>query len=55
MTPENFAYKLQRLVHEANAAQVPLEDMYHAVHGQDLLLETLLKLEIEKAYKERYE
>lgn len=55
MTPANFEYQLQQLIHEANAAQVPLESMYHAVHGQDLLLETLLKLEIEKAYKERYE
>lgn len=54
MNAANFEYRLQQLIHEANAAQIPIDDLYHAVHGQSLILETLLKLEIEHAYKERF-
>ena len=54
MNAANFEYRLQQLIHEANAAEIPIDDLYQAVHGQSLILETLLRLSIEQAYKERF-
>jgi hypothetical protein len=54
MNAAEFGVKLQQLMYEANAAEISIDDLYLAVHGQSLLLETLLKLEIEQAYKERF-
>ena len=54
MNIDNFEYQLQKLIHEANAAGIDIGEVYKAVHGQDVLLETLLRVEIEKAYKERF-
>jgi len=54
MTANDFAVALQQLVHEANASQVAIDDLYAILHGQSLIMETLLKLEIEQAYKERF-
>lgn len=49
-----FEWKLQQLLHEANTASVQIDDIYKALHGQALITETLLKLEIERAYNERF-
>lgn len=54
MDAQAFEWKLQQLVHEANAAGVQIDDVYKALHGQALIAETILKLEIEQAYKERF-
>jgi hypothetical protein len=50
----HFEVELQRLVQEANTAGIPIDDVYNALHGQALIAETILKLEIEQAYKERF-
>lgn len=54
MNAEKFEWNLQKLLHEANAAGVQIDDVYKALHGQALIAETLLRLEIEQAYKERF-
>ena len=54
MDAQVFEWKLQQLLHEANAAGVQIDDVYKALHGQTLLTETILRLEIEQAYKERF-
>ncbi len=54
MDARDFEWKLQKLLHEANAAGVQIDDVYKALNGQTLIAETLLKLEIEQAYKERF-
>jgi hypothetical protein len=54
MNIDNFEYQLQKLIHEANAAGIDIGDLYSRLHTQDVLLETLLRLEVENAYKERF-
>lgn len=54
MTIDDFKVELQNLIHEANSARIDIGDLYSEVHTQGILLETLLRLEIENAYKERF-
>ena len=54
MTKDEFHVAIQRLFHEANVAEIDIGDIYHILHGQALIAETILKLSIEKAYKARW-
>lgn len=54
MNVANFEYQLQQLIHEANASNISLDELYAILNGQTLIMETLLRLEIEQAYKERF-
>jgi hypothetical protein len=54
MTKDEFHVAIQRLFHEANVAEIDIGDIYHILHGQALIAETILKLSIEKAYKDRW-
>lgn len=51
MTADDFEVKLQELVHQANQEEIPIDDVYSR---QVLIVETILRLSIEKAYKERF-
>ncbi len=54
MTEDEFEYRLQKLVHEANAEEVPIDYIYSILNRQTIIAETILRLSIEKAYKERF-
>jgi hypothetical protein len=54
MTIDDFEVALQRLFSEANREELDIGDIYHVLHGQTIIAETILKLSIEKAYKERW-
>ena len=54
MDASEFEWKLQKLVHEANAAGIQIDDVFKTLSGQTLIAETILRLEIEQAYKERF-
>ena len=54
MTKEDFELAIQQLFHQANKEELDIGDIYHVLHGQALIAETILKLSIEKAYKERW-
>ncbi len=54
MTKNEFHVAIQRLFHEANKEELDIGDIYQVLHGQALIAETILKLSIEKAYKERW-
>lgn len=54
MTESDFEYKLQQLVKEANTEEIPIDDIYSILNRQTILAETILRLSIEKAYKERF-
>lgn len=38
----------------ANRADLDIGDVYHVLNGQKIIAETILKLSIENAYKERF-
>ena len=54
MNSNEFEYELQRLVHLANQEEVPIDYVYDALNRQTIIAETILRLSIEKAYKERF-
>lgn len=54
MTPEDFEYRLQKLVHEANSEEIPIDYIYSILNRQTMIAETILRLSIEMAYKERF-
>jgi len=54
MTADDFEVKLQELVHQANQEEIPIDDVYSILDRQVLIAETILRLSIEKAYKERF-
>jgi hypothetical protein len=54
MTADEFKYKLQQLVHEANVEEIPIDDVYSILDRQTIIAETILRLSIESAYKERF-
>lgn len=54
MTENDFEYQLQKLVHEANAEEVPIDYVYSILNRQTIIAETILRLGIEQAYKERF-
>jgi len=54
MTIDDFEYEIQRLVHLANQEEIPIDDIYNVLNRQTIIAETILRLSIEKAYKERF-
>jgi len=54
MTLQEFHEGIQRLFFEANQSNLDIGDIYHVLDGQKIIAETILKLSIENAYKERF-
>jgi hypothetical protein len=54
MIKEEFNRSLIKLVHEANANELPIDDVFEVLNAQRIIAETILRLSIEKAYKERF-
>lgn len=54
MKLDDFHNAIQRLFFEANQAGLDIGDIYHVLDGQKIIAETILKLSIENAYKERF-
>ena len=54
MTLDEFHTSIQRLIFEANQAELDIGDIYQVLNGQTIIAETILKLSIENAYKERF-
>ena len=54
MTEVDFEIELQDLVHRANCEEVPIDYIYSILNRQTIIAETILRLSIEKAYKERF-
>jgi hypothetical protein len=55
MTLDEFHKGIQFLFSEANRAGLDIGDIYHVLDGQKIIAETILKLSIENAYKERFD
>lgn len=54
MTKDEFHVAIQQLFHQANKEELDIGDIYHILHGQALIAETILKLSIEKEYKAKW-
>jgi len=54
MTLDDFHVGIQQLFFQANQAGLDIGDIYHVLDGQKIIAETILKLSIENAYKERF-
>lgn len=54
MTLDEFHVSVQQLFAEANRSSLDIGDIYHVLNGQKIIAETILKLSIENAYKERF-
>ena len=54
MTLDEFHAAIQLLFNQANRAGLDIGDIYHVLDGQKIIAETILKLSIENAYKERF-
>ena len=54
MNEIDFEVELQDLVHRANREEVPIDYIYSILNRQTIIAETILRLGIEKAYKERF-
>lgn len=54
MTVDDFEIAIQQLFAQANREELDIGDVYHVLHGQTMIAETILKLTIEKAYKDRW-
>ena len=54
MTVEDFELAIQQLFAKANEEELPIDYIYDILHRQALIAETILKLGIEMAYKERF-
>jgi hypothetical protein len=55
MTLDDFHISIQDLFRQANQAGLDIGDIYHVLDGQKIIAETILKLSIENAYKERFD
>jgi hypothetical protein len=55
MKLDDFHIAIQDLFRQANAAGLDIGDIYHVLNGQTIIAETILKLSIENAYKERFD
>lgn len=54
MTLDEFHVGIQQLFFQANQANLDVGDIYHVLDSQKIIAETILKLSIENAYKERF-
>lgn len=54
MTAQELRLSIVHLFNEANRAGLDIGDIYHVLDGQRIIAETILKLSIENAYKERF-
>ncbi len=54
MTLDEFRNGIIVLFNQANRAGLDIGDIYHVLDGQKIIAETILKLSIENAYKERF-
>jgi hypothetical protein len=54
MNIEQFEQAIQNLFHKANEEELPIDYIYDVLHRQALIAETILKVGIEMAYKERF-
>jgi hypothetical protein len=54
MTIEQFELTIQHLFAKANEEELPIDYIYDILHRQALIAETILKVGIEMAYKERF-
>jgi hypothetical protein len=54
MTLDDFHIGIQDLFRQANRAGLDIGDIYQVLNGQTIIAETILKLSIENAYKERF-
>lgn len=54
MTIDDFEVALQNLFSIANEEELPIDYIYDILNRQALIAETILRLSIEKAYKERF-
>lgn len=54
LNKDKFEYELQVLVNQANQEELELDYVYDALNRQALIAETILRLSIERAYKERF-
>ncbi len=54
MTLDDFYRDIVQLFAEANRSGLDIGDIYHVLNGQTIIAETILKLSIENAYKERF-
>jgi len=54
MTIEEFEVDIQKLFTKANEEELPIDYIYDVLHRQALIAETILKVGIEMAYKERF-
>jgi hypothetical protein len=55
MTLDDFHIGIQDLFRQANRAGLDIGDIYHVLDSQKIIAETILKLSIENAYKERFD
>jgi hypothetical protein len=54
MTLPDFETAIQDLFRKANEEELPIDYIYDILHRQALIAETILKVGIEMAYKERF-
>lgn len=54
MTLDQFRNGIIVLFNQANRADLDIGDIYQVLNGQAIIAETILKLSIENAYKERF-
>jgi hypothetical protein len=54
MTLDDFHMGIVHLFSEANKSGLDIGDIYQILNGQTIIAETILKLSIENAYKERF-
>lgn len=54
MTLDDFHMGIVYLFSEANKSGLDIGDIYQILNGQTIIAETILKLSIENAYKERF-
>lgn len=52
MTKDEFADALVALIKEANEEELEIDSMYEVLNTQVVVAQTLLKISIEKAYKQ---
>ena len=55
MTLDDFHIGIQDLFRQGNQAGLDIGDIYQVLNGQTIIAETILKLTIENAYKERFD
>lgn len=55
MTEVEFDIKIQEVVNQANQGELEIDYIYSVLNRQTIIAETILKLSIEKAYKQRFD